>query len=177
MNVSLHNEIFIFLTETSKNLRKYVDFIRKCKYFLMFSGDFSWFQSSGGRRMPSKKGGGPQYGLKPQQQAQQPPPEPPPPPPAPISLSSTGMLSMSSAWMPPPPPSAGGSAGSRTCVGSATYHEKTVPRLMPDVGDGVVTSVDEVDQLTQLLRKRAEMKQSRPSTAGTRNHMNGRYGS
>ena len=132
---------------------------------------------TGGRRMPSKKGGGPQYGLKPQQQAQQPPPEPPPPPPAPISLSSTGMLAMSSAWMPPPPPSAGGSAGSRTCVGSATYHEKTVPRLMPDVGDGVVTSVDEVDQLTQLLRKRAEMKQSRPSTAGTRNHMNGRYGS
>ena len=128
------------------------------------------------------RGSGPSYGLKPRQPAAQPEPLAPPPPQAPqapLSLSSTGSLLMSSAWMPQPPPSAGGgggerlgTAGARSIVGSAQYHEKTVPRLMPagngGGGGGTVTTTDELDQLSVLLKQRAELKQKRPGTASMR---------
>ena len=38
------NEIFTFLTDTSKNLRKYNDFIRNCQYFLCFLLIFHGFR-------------------------------------------------------------------------------------------------------------------------------------
>ena len=90
---------------------------------------------------------------------------------APVSLSSTGGLLMSSAWIPPAPTAgsaAGGASGSRSIVGSAQYHERTVPRLMPTSGGGGATTVDELDQLSALLRQRAEMASKRPNTAGNK---------
>ena len=50
-------------------------------------------------------------------------------------------------------------------MGSAQYHDKTVPRLMPGGGAGGATTVDELDQLSALLKKRAELAHARPSTA------------
>ena len=123
-------------------------------------------------RRGSSKGRQVEYGLKPRSSAP-PPAEPPAPPPpmAPVSLSSTGGLLMSSAWIPPAPTAgsaAGGASGSRSIVGSAQYHERTVPRLMPTSGGGGATTVDELDQLSALLRQRAEMASKRPNTAGNK---------
>ena len=75
----------------------------------------------------------------------------------PLSLSSTGGLLLSSAWMPPPPTASAGGNGNSAAKGP------TIPRLMP----AATSAVDEVDQLSVLLRKRAELAQSRPSTANT----------
>ena len=111
----------------------------------------------------------------------------------PISLSSTGGLLMSSAWIPPAPAASGtsgagvpltrpgvvragsGAGYSSVGYGGAGSAQRTVPRLVP--GSGLVpggmamggTTVEELDQLSALLRKRAELsQQTRPSTAAPR---------
>lgn len=108
------------------------------------SAAFAKRQSANSKHLGGKRGGG-------RQQQPEPPPQPvppPPPPPVPLALSSTGGLMLSSAWMPPPP-----------------EPQATVPKLVPDGTGPPKSTLDDLDQLTMLLRKRAEMKSQRPSTA------------
>ena len=86
---------------------------------------------------------------------------------APISLSSTGGLLLSSAWMPAAPTALASAAGGANGLpgarpGSASRGPRTVPRLVPQGGG---STGDDLDELSALLRKRAELSQARPSTA------------
>ena len=117
------------------------------------------------RQAASGKGRG-EYGAKQQgrhggrhQPEPPPPPTPPPPPPPPLALSSTGGLLLSSAWMPTAPLAAR-APGQADGLGGAT-----VAKLVPDGTGPPQTTLDDLDQLTLLLRKRAEIKSNRPSTA------------
>ena len=83
-------------------------------------------------------------------------PEPPPPAQPTLSLSSTGGLLATSAWMLPVPVALEKGTGPRP-----TSAGRTVPKLMP-----AGSTVEELDQLAMLMRKRAELSaQQRPSTA------------
>ena len=83
-------------------------------------------------------------------------PEPPPPAQPTLSLSSTGGLLATSAWMLPVPVALEKGTGPRP-----TSAGRTVPKLMP-----AGSTVEELDQLAILMRKRAELSaQQRPSTA------------
>lgn len=68
-----------------------------------------------------------------------------------LSLSTTGELLLGHAWAPPPP---------ATSHGARPTDGRTVARLMP-----TSSTFEELDQLSSLLRKRAELSVSRPSTA------------
>ena len=117
--------------------------------------------SGSGKARASVAGKEPAYGIKPRA-LPAPPMEAPTPEaaPPPVSLSSTGGLLMSSAWIPPPPPNGGAmGAGGGACTRSC-QQQQTVPRLVPSSG----TTVDDLDQLSALLRKRQELS-SRPRTA------------
>ena len=112
-----------------------------------------------------------EYGLKPR--AGSVPTEammvaPPQPTQPPISISSTGGLLLSPAWMPTAPPAAASATtAAASLLGGGGGGQRTVPRLMP-----TASTFEELDQLSALLRRRAELSQagptSRPSTAAAR---------
>ena len=127
-------------------------------------------KGSMGGSLKGKGGGLAEYGaVRPSQRGGAPKqPEPPPAqtPPAqssaPLSLSSTGGLLLSSAWMPPAPLALEQPGSGRP----PSAGQRTVPKLMP-----AGSTVEELDQLSALLRKRAELSQaakSRPNTAAPR---------